>query len=278
MLRIPLARKESASDSLIRKRFCMSTDLQKDEVQLKKRFLELSEKAYQRNIFLFTGFLSLAEQESFWQCSGQIAQDNFSLFGGMEDAERVMIRFGNLKELGYEQEFPIVCIHLYPPQKKFAEDLTHRDFLGALMNLGIERSLLGDILVQDREAWLFCNESIAPFLMENLTRVRHTNVNCEVQEELPEICKRQLEIREFTVASERIDAVVSRLYNIARSNGAALFTTDKVWVNGRLMEKTTYLLKPQDVVSVRGFGKFVYYGTTRETKKGRLSVSVGVYR
>lgn len=256
----------------------MSTDLQKDEAQLKKRFLELYEKAYQRNVFLFTGFLGLAEQESFWQCSGQMNRDSFSLSGGMQDAERVMIRFGNPQELGYEQEFPIVCMHLYPPRKKFAEDLTHRDFLGALMNMGIERSLLGDILVQDREAWLFCNESIAPFLMENLTGVRHTNINCELREELPEICKRQLETQEFTVASERIDAVVSRLYNIARSNGAALFTTDKVWVNGRRMEKSTYLLKTQDVVSVRGFGKFVYYGTTRETKKGRLSVSVGVYR
>ena len=256
----------------------MSTDLQKDETQLKKRFLELSEKAYQRNIFLFTGFLSLAEQETFWQCSGQMPRDSISLFGGMEDAERVMVRFGNPQELGYEQEFPILCLHSYPPQKKFAEELTHRDFLGALMNLGIERSLLGDILVQDREAWIFCNESIAPFLLENLTRVRHTNMNCEILQELPEICKRQLETQEFTVASERIDAVVSRLYNIARSIGTGLFNTDKVWVNGRLMEKPTYVLKPDDVVSVRGFGKFVYYGCTRETKKGRLSVAVGVYR
>ena len=90
----------------------MSTDLQKEEAQLKKRFLELYEKAYQRNVFLFTGFLGLAEQESFWQCSGQMNRDSFSLSGGMEDAERVMIRFGNPQELGYEQEFPIVCMHL----------------------------------------------------------------------------------------------------------------------------------------------------------------------
>ncbi len=256
----------------------MFTDLQKDEAQLKKRFEELADKAYQRNIFLFTGFLSLAEQEVFWRFAGQMPKESFSLFGGMEDAERVMIRFGNPKELGYEQGFPIVCLHMCPPQKKFAEDLTHRDFLGALMNLGIERSLLGDILVQEREGWLFCNESIAPFLLENLCRVRHTSISCEMLTQLPEVCKRQLETQEFTVASERIDAVVSRLYNIARSNGAALFTTDKVWVNGRLVEKPTYILKPQDVVSVRGFGKFVYNGTTRETKKGRLSVSVSVYR
>lgn len=256
----------------------MSADVLREEMQLKKRFEELADKAYNRNMFLFTGFLSLAEQEIFWRCCSQMPKDSFSLFGGMDDAERVMIRFGNVQELGYEQEFPIVCIHMCPTQKKFAEELTHRDFLGALMNLGIERTLLGDILVQDREGWLFCNESIALFVIENLTRVRHTNIVCESMTKLPEICKRQLQMQELTVASERIDAVVSRLYNIARSVGTQLFTTDKVWVNGRLMEKPTYVLKAEDVVSVRGFGKFVYYGTSRETRKGRLCVSVGVYR
>lgn len=81
-----------------------------------------------------------------------------TLYGGREEAERKILRFGSEAELGYEQPFPICCIRIRPLSAKFADKLSHRDYLGALMNLGIERSTIGDILPGEGEA--FCSVRI----------------------------------------------------------------------------------------------------------------------
>ena len=255
----------------------MSEDEKREEARLKKRWAELSNKSYAQNIYLFTDFLNLAEQEIFWQCASDFSQSGFRLSGGYDQAERVMIGFGNPQELGYEMEFPIQCIEISPLQRKFSEELTHRDYLGALMNLGIDRCTTGDILIEDGTGYLFCNAVISPFIMENLTKIRHTSVKCKSMEQLPAVLKREPVLQELTVASLRIDAVIARLYNIARSSGTELFLSGRIWVNGRRVEKTSLLLKDGDMVSVRGYGKFVFYGQQRQTKKGRLCVAVGRY-
>ena len=100
------------------------------------------------------------------------------LFGGYEHAERQIAAF--LPDaLSYNYDFPVVSLKIRPLQKKFAEDLSHRDYLGALLNLGVDRSKIGDILVGEKEAIFFCEEGIAPFLQQELTRVRHTPVLVE---------------------------------------------------------------------------------------------------
>ena len=76
----------------------------------------------------------------------------YILFGGCDGTERNIARFGNSEELGYEEDFPIVCLEILPKSEKFAEPLCHRDFLGALMNLGIERKNIGDISVMHKRA------------------------------------------------------------------------------------------------------------------------------
>lgn len=78
--------------------------------------------------------------------------------------------------LAFTWEYPVTCLKAEPKAKKFSEDLGHRDYLGAILNLGIDRSVIGDILIQDHVAWIFCHNKIADFLIENLDRVRHTAV------------------------------------------------------------------------------------------------------
>ena len=125
----------------------MAQDNEKEIQQLKNRFHDLADKAYQQGIFTFTGFLGLSEQDIFWREEAALKYAGFCMSGGCEGSDRVVVRFGNAEELGYEIPFPIVCIHIEPLTVKFAEQLSHRDFLGALMNLGIERSTLGDIKI-----------------------------------------------------------------------------------------------------------------------------------
>lgn len=245
--------------------------------QLKNRFRDLAEKSFQQNMYTFTGFLGLSEQDAFWQTESELRYAGCQLYGGCGNAERVMIRFGKAEELGYEVDFPIVCIHIRPLAVKFADKLSHRDFLGALMNLGIERSTLGDIKVGDKEAYLFCQDTIADFICRNLEQIKHTHVKCEITEHMEELPEEEPELRTVQVASARVDAVLAKVYNQSRSDCLDLFRTGRVYVDGRLCENNSRLLKRGETVNARGFGKFVFSGEPRETKKGKLSIEVMIF-
>lgn len=256
----------------------MAMENEKEIQQLKNRFRDLADKAYTQNMFTFTGFLGLAEQDVFWQIERELGHVGCSLFGGSENSDRKMIRFGSEKELGYEVPFPIVCIHIQPLIRKFADNLSHRDFLGALMNLGIERSTIGDIKVGDKEAYLFCMDSIAEFICGNLEQIKHTHVKCSVTANYEEIPQEEPERCMVQVSSLRIDAVIAKIYGKSRSECLELFRTGKVFVDGRLCENNSRILKAGETVNARGYGKFVLGGEVKETRKGKLSVYADVYR
>ncbi len=256
----------------------MALENEKELQQLKNRFRELAEKSFQQGIFLFTGFLGLGEQDIFWREEPALKYAGYTLWGGCEDADRVLVRFGNAEEMGYEVAFPIVCIHIEPLMSKFADSLSHRDFLGALMNLGIERSTLGDIKVGEKQAYLFCLDSIAEFICKNLIQIKHTRVKCTMVEKMEEIPKEEPQQLTIQVQSLRVDAVLAKTYNLSREKSIELFRAGKVYVNGRLCENNSRSLKGGEVVNARGFGKFRLLQEARETRKGKLAVTVEVYR
>ena len=156
----------------------MSQENDRELQQLKNRFRDLADRSCSQGTYTFTGFLGLDGLDVFHRMEQELSYAGYALTGGCEDAERRMIRFGEEARLGYEMPFPIVCVHIRPRLARFAENLSHRDFLGALMNLGIERSTIGDIRVGEREAYLFCTDSIAPFICENLRQVRRAWRSC----------------------------------------------------------------------------------------------------
>lgn len=251
--------------------------MEQSEEQIKKRFAELAGKSDRNSQYLFSDFLSLAEQDLLYQVMKEFPKESFSVFGGVNGAERVMARFGSLEAFGYEQDFPIVCIAIRPLLEKFAENLSHRDYLGALMNLGIERSLLGDIMIREKTAYLFCADRMADYITEKLDKVRHTNVRCERTDELPrEIAPKLLE-EELVVSAERADTVVAKAYHLSRSQSLTLFREKKIFENGRLFENNSGTFQPESVISVRGFGRFRYDGILQETKKGRIRVRIAKY-
>ena len=249
-----------------------------EEERLKRRFAELAEKSYRQGIYLFTGFLGLGEQAVFHRAAAQFAPVTVRLFGGHAACERVMARFGDAEAMGYEEEFPIACLELRAAAPKFAEKLTHRDYLGALVNLGIERSVLGDIFVAEEAAYAYVQENMAAFICENLERVRHTAVRGRQVETAPKEALPRLEQTSVNVASERLDVIVSAVYHLSRSQSIELFRTGRVFIGGRLCENNSVQPKNGDIVSVRGFGRFVYGGVAHETKKGRYAVQVELYR
>lgn len=248
-----------------------------EEELLKKRLAELANRAYERNVYTFSGFLSAGEMTSFYEIEREISHVDYEISGGVEQAERVMIKFGSEEMFGYSEDFPIVCLIVKPLIEKFSDTLTHRDFLGALMNLGIDRSMVGDIVVRGVRAYIFCVESMGNFLMENLTKVKHTNVKCEKSLVIPEEVKPKLQEENVLVSSERLDGVIAKAYHLSRSQVVEIFRGKRVFINGRLCENNSRIPKNGEVISVRGEGKFLYIGKGYETKKGKTSVKIGKY-
>lgn len=248
---------------------------EKDIQQLKNRLIELADKAYSRNIYTYTPFLGLAEQQAYYGVEREVSYAGVSMEGGAPLCERKIIRFG---DPGYEEAFPIVRLEIRPKTPKFAENLTHRDFLGAVMNLGIERDVVGDIFLPDEKgALLFCHENIADYIVENLDRVRHTNVVCKRAKGEIALESAEPERISVTVASPRADGVISRVYNLSREESRELFNNGRVFINGIQTQNLSCQLKEEDAVTVRGFGKFIYYGQTGVSKKGKERVEVGVF-
>lgn len=242
----------------------------------KKRLIDLSKQAEHKNIVLFSDFLNLNEQSIYHANKNDMFSKGI-LFGGYDSAERQMIAFIP-DALSYEWEYPIFCLKIRPLAPKFAENLTHRDILGAIMNLGIDRSKLGDILCKENNYYVFCEEIICKMIHEQLSRIRHTTV---IVEDVPlpldmEITPDFEEINEL-VASNRIDGIIAKAYHLSRSEAANHIASEKVFVNGKCITNCNTSLHNSDIVSVRGKGRFVFYTNDALSKKGKLRILIKKY-
>ena len=242
----------------------------------KKRFEELANRCYRENRYTHTGFLGIGELASFYETERTLPRIPYTLYGGTEAAERVILRFGSEEMLGYTEDFPIACIEVKPLMAKFADDLSHRDVLGAIMSLGIEREVVGDIFICDKNAYFLCLSTMVEYITENLTSVKHTSVVCKEIKSLPEVAVGTPEEISVSVASERIDGIVARTFNFSRNDVNELFRTQKIYLNGRLCENNSRMLKKDEVITVRGFGRITFREITGTSRKGKLYARVEV--
>ncbi|MDD6727911.1 MAG: YlmH/Sll1252 family protein [Eubacteriales bacterium] len=237
---------------------------------IEKRFNELYDRAFQRNQKVFSEFLNMEEQsvlkQTYLPCT---------TFGGYDMAERVVAGFGDEVE---NDDFPISCLCVSPVSKKFADKLTHRDFLGSLMNLGIKREMLGDIVIADNVGYVFCLEQVKGYIAQSLTRVKHTSVSVKETDTLPDCVQSVPDDSELVVSSCRLDVLICAVYKLSRKEALKLFACGNVFVNSRQTENSSYTVKENDIISVRGFGRFTFTATLRKTKKDRIVVAVKVYK
>ena len=150
--------------------------------------------------------------------------------------------------------------------------LVHRDYLGAILALGIERDAIGDVAVQnEHEAILFCPRTMAAFLTGELTRVASDTVRCRecVLDDTFTDGKRYAPISD-TVASPRLDCVVAALCNLSREAAQNAVRAGLVEVDFEPEERTDTILEPPTTLSVRGYGRFVLRSFDGETRRGRL--------
>ncbi|MCQ2510640.1 MAG: YlmH/Sll1252 family protein [Lachnospiraceae bacterium] len=247
--------------------------MEKEEL-FTKRMQELCSMAYQRDIVLFSEFLDLHEQNMVHRLDRRVLNGvHIEFSGGYGTAERQMAAFVP-DALCYAWNYPFVCLQIRPDAPKYAQTLTHRDFLGAMLHLGIERSVLGDILTEDNQALVFCQEKMADFLIQELTMIRHTAVTVSFYDGDPGVIEPKMEEITGTVASVRLDSVIALAFHTSRSSVASLIPEGRVFVNGKLVTSNGYHLNDGDLISVRGMGKFRFDTTLSTTKKGREMVRV----
>lgn len=249
--------------------------MDKDEFLL-KRIRELANLSYQRDIVTFTDFLNLNEQNMLVSLKLHQMGVEVKLFGGYEHAERQMAAFFP-ESLGFSWDYPIDCLKIEPKALRFSEELGHRDYLGALLNLGVDRSVVGDILIKDKEAWFFCLHKMSDFFIENFIRVKHTTVLVSRVEQAEEIPEPEFEMINGTCASVRLDALIGLAFQASRSSMVSFIESGLVFVNDKLITSNGYEPKEGDIISVRGKGRFIYDGVSRQTKKGRLGVRIRKY-
>ncbi len=245
--------------------------------QLVNRFTELAYRAGERCCYTNTDFLTVAEQALLLRISKRGNFAPFVLVGGYPQAERKLACFGDAQLCGYPLEPPVSCISIKPAAAKFADPLTHRDYLGSLMALGLRRPMLGDIVVLEDAACLFCLDTLAEHICSQLGQVGHTTVVCTVLAQPPQLLLQEPPPTALTLASSRLDALVAAVYRLSRGESQALIGQGKVFVEDLPQLHGDARIEPGQRISVRGFGRFVYVGEEQQTRKGRLKVQVRIY-
>lgn len=246
-----------------------------DRLLLAKVWDKLS-AGMRREIPAATGFLSPREQEMTRYLFGN--QPGLSFFGGFEDAERAMAVYGPdylPEDWLMGEDSPLVCLQCTWFD---GDSLTHRDLLGALMGAGITRESVGDICVSSGSCQIFVTEQIAPYILQNFTSAGRTKLRVEAIP-LSEVAIAEAETKEIrdTVASVRLDSVISSAFRIGRSLASQYVTGGKAAIDGLPCEKPDRTVPEGAKISVRGLGKCRLRSIGGQTKKGRISIIIDRY-
>ena len=229
-----------------------------------------------KNIPANTCFLSPRELEMTRYLFGDV--EGLYAFGGYEGAERKMLIFlpEYLEaEALYDEDSPVICLRA---DFYHSESPSHRDFLGALMGAGIGRETVGDICVGKERCDFFVTEEIAPYIEQSFTSAGRTHVRI-TRIPLKEASIPEPEIKELrdTLASLRLDSVISSGFRIGRSLAAQYVTQGKAAIDGLPCEKPDKAVAEGAKISVRGLGKMKLVSVNGRTKKDRISVTIHRY-
>lgn len=249
--------------------------------------LDKKQSALENSMITYTNFLSMDERTELLPLERKFPSEVHTFyFGGYEDAERTVAVFvpsfyetgDNIIEFfaDNEDENPISLIKL---TKDRFSTLSHRDYLGSLMGLGIKREVLGDIITAKDGCYIFCLKSIAKYICENMTKAGRGSVECSVCsiDELPKTEETAEEVF-LSVASLRLDNIISASFNLSRTLSVDAINKGIVFVNSVRATKTDMPVKEKDKVVLRGKGKIILSEIIGQNKKGRTHVNIKRYK
>lgn len=227
-----------------------------------------------------TNFFTEEEQSKIQQYLNMQKLQNFTWYGGYENAERKMLIvypekiadvIKNEKSLANE----IKVIHIILPSENYGK-YEHRNYLGAIMKLGVEREKVGDILVEKEGAYIIIEETVEKFLMNqlpNLTRFAKAKIENIPLNEI-KIPERQMQEKTIIVSSMRIDNIVAELAKCSRKVASAYIQEERVFINHEIIKKDFKEVKEKDKITIRGKGRFIIEEKIRNTKKDKVALKI----
>lgn len=246
------------------------------------KVLDQLEFAQTKNKITNTDFLDGYEKKLVMSFLNRMKIQNYELFGGVEEAERVVAIFYSDKfnqdmlEKNHTNMLNVIQVTV-PNELKGM--YTHRDYLGGLMKLGIKREKIGDIFVQEQGAQILVLQELTSYIKNSLQELtRFSKATIEIKQlsqiEIPQI---HTQILQIMVSSLRIDNIVAELSGTSRTKAEELIAQGRVFVNFELVQKDSKLVKDQDQITIRGKGRFKLLGVVGNTKKGRDILKVEWY-
>lgn len=220
----------------------------------------------------FIGFLNEREQYII-SARFNYASDRLCFFGGYENAQRKIMCASDF-EVSYDEFLIDKLCYKFREQ----DDLSHRDFLGSLMGLGIERSCVGDIVVGKGYAAVFVKSEVSGYIKSQLNKIGRCGVKLISEDECELSYEPDTVILSYIVSSMRLDAVVAAVAKLSRTKAASMISSGKVFTNYTENNNLSYILKPGDILTIRGKGKFIIKEQSSQTKKGRLKINIEHYR
>ncbi len=241
--------------------------------------LDKMEFAETKNKITNTDFLDMYQKNLLQKLLNGMKYDNYLFFGGSKDSERTALIFypskfdKNIVEKNYNNIMEVIEI-LLPNELKGR--YTHSDYLGGLMKLGIKREKIGDIVVFNEGANIIVLNEIIDFVKENvlnLTRFSKAMTQIKNIEEL-HAKKIHTEEMQIIVSSLRLDNIVSELARTSRTKAEEIISSGRVFVNFENIMKDSKMLKEEDIITIRGKGRFKLKKVEGNTKKGKLVVNI----
>ena len=251
-------------------KICLSQVLDKIDFSKTKEKIEYTDFLDMYQISLVENFLR------------KIRFENYQLFGGYEESERKILIIYPKKyndrmiEKNYGKMLKIVRVEL--PEEEYGK-YSHRNYLGGIVKLGLKREKVGDILVSNDGADIIVVEDFAEILKKELPSLIRFERSRISMEELPNIRKKEIKIEEVSiiVPSLRLDNIVSDLARTSRSKATQIISQERVFINGQNETKLSKQLKLNDVITIRGKGRFVIKEFTGTTRSGRIVIRIEKY-
>lgn len=219
----------------------------------------------------FMSFMSERRQAVASEYLKTVCFDNYSFFGGYENSERKVLG------LFFDEttDFPVSAIEF---KFRSCDKLCHRDFLGALMSLGIERETVGDILVEDGRCVVFVKNELKEYIVSQLFKIGNVGVKL-TDANINNLPKgRGYDETFYTVSSLRLDNIISAVTGLSREKTKTLILSGDVSYNFIPSQNVSLTVKESDSFTIRGKGKYILNGILGETRKGRIKISVIHFR
>jgi len=243
-----------------------------DDKLFLSRILDRAVKAMETGSVVWTDFMDPHQRNVAERALAYVKDVDYTFCGGYSDAERVVIVFNpnfmSFEDVDLDRIFKLVNVTV-----KGKEVLSHRDYLGSLMGMGIKREKIGDILVKDGSCSIIALSEIAEYIKYNLEKVGRTRVVTETAK-IGELEPPEPKVKEIktTVASLRLDCIVGAGYGVSRSKASELIKAERVNVNWDTETSVARQLKAGDTISVRGKGRVILEEVAGNTKKGRIGI------